>query len=537
VRDAFDDIVQDALRSKRGFSGDGRDVAAAMNEARGLHAELRQTFSKQGGGDKVGPTMQAIIGRQPGQAMPANQLAATLFGTGEKPVLLGRRLVQLFGQQSPEVAAVKQGWFSHITERPEGVTAWTPDKIADRIYDAIRGKGRALADTYLSLGDQQRWLAYADRLRAMPRAVPQEITKAVPGYADSHEGFARTLFGTDGVGENPLGVRIAQHVMDTYGPQSDAANALRRGQFSRLVDYNSGRAGFDAKSVADNIERFLDGDGNAMANTLYSPREQQTMREYAKELRDHEAATAVSKDPVDRAIDRIVGRNGHAPASALETVEMITGAAAKTKDKQLAIDIARRLKGMLGENSPQWGCMRQALFHHLDQGGPQAAVKNFDEFFDKRGMQLANEVFGPDHIDAIKKYVDWKCKLIVPPNGKNYSRTATFTARVNKYLSGRVADMIGGFVGAGVGFLTHGPIGAVAGHMVGAGVAHDGVAPAASGSLAAQPLTSVDIRQHRGCFARVGGTKPSPELIRRIATRGARSGSSSRRAPSTGAPV
>ena len=66
---------------------------------------------------------------------------------------------------------------------------------------------------------------------------------------------------------------------------------------------------------------------------------------------------------------------------------------------------------MLGEDSPQWGAVRQALFHHLDQGGAQAAVKNFDEFFDKRGTQLANEVWRPEDIEAVKKYVDWKRKL------------------------------------------------------------------------------------------------------------------------------
>ena len=146
---------------------------------------------------------------------------------------------------------------------------------------------------------------------------------------------------------------------------------------------------------------------------------------------------------------------------------------------------------MIGEDSPQWGAVRQALFHHLDQGGAQAAVKNFDEFFDKRGTQLANEVWRPEDIDAVKKYADWKRKLIVPPDGKNWSRTATFRQMVAKYASNRIADLLGAAIGGSIGFVTHGPIGVITGQIAGASVTHS------LGKMAEASLAKKLVRDYR----------------------------------------
>ncbi len=283
VKDAFDDIVQRGLRNPKLFSGNGRAVADAMANARGMHADLRSTFSSQGPGDKVGPAMQQIIGRGT-QSASSNQIAKWLYGTGEQPVQVARRMVDLFGEASPEVSALKQGLFSHITERPPGVTQWGPEQVADRIYDFVNGRGRELAREYFNPNEQARLRAYADRLRASVAPPPPRtdvVSRAldringVGGQGATSAELADTLFGRSGMGENPLGVKLAQHVRDTYGLDSEAFNAIRAGMVSKLTDGSPA-------AVAKKIDEHLFGHGRPMADTLYSPAERAMLQRYGE---------------------------------------------------------------------------------------------------------------------------------------------------------------------------------------------------------------------------------------------------------------
>jgi hypothetical protein len=62
VINAFDNHVRDAVRAG-GFSGDGPAFLNQLRTARGLHSDYRNTFTSQGGSDKVGRVLEEIIGR------------------------------------------------------------------------------------------------------------------------------------------------------------------------------------------------------------------------------------------------------------------------------------------------------------------------------------------------------------------------------------------------------------------------------------------------------------------------------------------
>ena len=282
IMDAFDDVVQRGLRSPNTFSGNGTTVADAMANARGLHSELRSTFSGTPG-DKAGRVMQDIVGRGTQSASP-NQIRNQLYGTGETPVQVARRLVGMFGEDSPEVSALKQGYFSHITEKPAGVTEWGPEQVADRIYEALNGKGRELSREYLNGNDQARLRAYADRLRASVQPPPPRtdvVSRAldringIGGQGATSSELSKTLFGNGGMGENPLGVKLAQHVRDTYGADSEAFSAIRAGMLSRLTEGTPVQV---AKKIAEHFNRS----GRPMADTLWNGPERDLLQRYGE---------------------------------------------------------------------------------------------------------------------------------------------------------------------------------------------------------------------------------------------------------------
>ena len=456
VIDAFDDQVKSRLKKGTFIGGDPSDVVDAMDKARGLHSTYRKTFTSQGAGDTVGSAIQQIVGRYEGQAAPPNQIQGMLYGNGPLPVKIAKRFTSVFGADSPEIGAIKQGLFSYVTEKPEGVTAWGPEQVADRVYDFVNGKGRTLAQAYLKPEEIAQWRAYADNLRSSvaPPLAPTDVVArslnkitGVGGQGATSAELADTLFGRSGIGENPLGVKLAQHIRDTYGPNSEPFNALRQGMMAKLTRADEGKLGFDPAAIAGQIDEFLDGRGRPMANTLYSPQTQTALRKYSSALRDHAADIAESSDPVDRAIAKISGRNG-VPATPAEVRDLLWGRAI-AQDKTVSIGLAKRLKDMYGENSPQWSAIKQGLFSKLVEPGdglkdwgPGKVAQGLNRFLNVDGRDLANVVYQPQELQLIRQYADLMRQLEVPQAGANWSNNNPIV---------RALHRVGGWLGMAIG--------------------------------------------------------------------------------------
>jgi hypothetical protein len=138
-------------------------------------AEARRNFSSQGPGDKVGHTIEDIIGRYPGQEITPDKIVQHLIGSASEPgggntVQLAQRLQNLLGPNSPEWASIRKAAIAHMTEAPAGTEAIPHATQADRIMNFLNGtKGRMLAQTLFSPGERQRLADYATRLRGMGR--------------------------------------------------------------------------------------------------------------------------------------------------------------------------------------------------------------------------------------------------------------------------------------------------------------------------------------------------------------------------------
>jgi hypothetical protein len=179
VINAFDNHVRDAVRAG-GFSGDGSAFLNQLRTARGLHSDYRNTFTSQGGGDKVGRVLEEIIGRDGVDPAPAPRVAQVMYGSEARPggaqaVQVAQRLRQIFGENSPEWAAYKQGLFSHLTE---GAAGREPGEIADRIESFLGSThSRALSQVAFTPAERTALQQYGTAARNRVQARAQQLTR------------------------------------------------------------------------------------------------------------------------------------------------------------------------------------------------------------------------------------------------------------------------------------------------------------------------------------------------------------------------
>ena len=148
--------------------------------ARAAHSQYRQTFFQNGPRDTIGRNVERIIGGKGAQAATPSEVAGLLYDApkGNSPRLV-ERLQTVFGQGSPEFAAVKQGYLSHIMESPAGVP-WESQKLASRLTDALFGKGAELTNATFAPPERAELAKLAAYLKQI---TPKPGTVNVSGTA------------------------------------------------------------------------------------------------------------------------------------------------------------------------------------------------------------------------------------------------------------------------------------------------------------------------------------------------------------------
>jgi hypothetical protein len=143
---SFDARIDEAINNGL-FTGD-RAAVQAWGDARAMHRDYAGTFKSN---DPAGRVVEKILGRVPGEE-GATPNAVVNFLTGAAGTGKGNDLPaiarRLRGILTPEEwSAAKQGMFSRLVERPEGMTEWGPAQIGNRLSDFVNGGGRSLAET------------------------------------------------------------------------------------------------------------------------------------------------------------------------------------------------------------------------------------------------------------------------------------------------------------------------------------------------------------------------------------------------------
>jgi hypothetical protein len=166
-------------------------------------------------------------------------------------------------------------------------------------------------------------------------------------------------------------------------------------------------------------------------------------------------------DDVGRAMERIIGRNGGEGATPTEVANYLYGNA-RVGATGLSVRLAQRMRGVLGDGSPEWAALRQGLWARLTQAtegatemGPQRIASRISEFLRGSGAPMAQVMFTPQERNLMRQFAALQQQLTPKPGTVNYSNTAPVLRMLaNNALRGILASL---------GAVHSGPIGAVAG--------------------------------------------------------------------------
>jgi hypothetical protein len=284
----FDRTVERVARSPDGFTGDASELLGRLSHARGLHSELKRTFGPQNPKDDVGKAIEKIVGNRNMTPAEIETVAPMLFGPSAEPggalqARIARRLIDVYGRDSREVAALKQGLISHLADAPAGLEPLSAEKVADRVHKFFSGtKGVGLAQELFSPSERARMLAHANRMRQGTDPAPAGfVEKTVAKWAGrdgqlkaSPKTIVDDLMGSTGTkGTAP---ELVQHLKRHLSPE--AVGTLKQGVWSRITE-SQGAIPWKDQKVGERIIKFLDGDGNGMADALFTPKELKAMRE------------------------------------------------------------------------------------------------------------------------------------------------------------------------------------------------------------------------------------------------------------------
>lgn len=189
VIDALDNEIEQSMATGL-FSGSD-EALKTLKQARAAYARYRQTFSPQGAGDDAGRAMQKIVERDATGA----DIASMIYGKssiGEKgsSVKIAGRIKDIFGKDSDEWSAVKQGLWQRLTSKPEGVDEFGPQAISQRIFKFVNGDGADTARAVFSKDEIAKMRRFA---AALKNIVP-------PRDAVNWSGTAYTMAALQGAG-------------------------------------------------------------------------------------------------------------------------------------------------------------------------------------------------------------------------------------------------------------------------------------------------------------------------------------------------
>lgn len=161
------------------------------------------------------------------------------------------------------------------------------------------------------------------------------------------------------------------------------------------------------------------------------------------------------KDGVGRVVEQIIGSGGRAQDIPAKVADHLYGASG-VSPSTLNVNVANRVKKVLGDQSPEWMGVKQGLFSRLTETAPgvtdissKKISDNLNQFLNGKGKTLAAAIYSPQERAMLQAYADMHKKLIVPQAGANWSNSATFLQRsIN-----RASSHVGKIVGAGLGRL------------------------------------------------------------------------------------
>lgn len=287
IVNSFQEHVNRAARTPGGFTGDAEQFISRHDAARGLHSELKRTFGPQNPQDDVGKAIEKIVGKRDVEPAEMEKVSGLMFGSndgaGQVPARMARRLLDMFGENSPQIAQLKQGLISHLLDTPAGVEPLSHAKAADKIHKFFSGgKTVTLGQTLFSPSERARFLAHANRMRSAADPAPSNYVEKVIAKWSGRDGALKAspktiiddLMGS--TGQKGTAPAVIDYLKRHTSPET--VGQLKQAMWHRITQ-SDGAIPWKDQKVGERIIKFLDGDGKGMAEALYTKAEIKAMRE------------------------------------------------------------------------------------------------------------------------------------------------------------------------------------------------------------------------------------------------------------------
>lgn len=315
-----------------------------------------------------------------------------------------------------------------------------------------------------------------------------DIAKAQPGevHAAAFEGIGQKIKGELSLRDDPIIIddkltpfasraiqdvenRVAnlriQNRADPFGepnPENIVGVSLRgvdqmRRRLSsfRSDAYASGNAadGRAAKAVIDAFDNEVD---RAINGGLFSGNRSavQAWNDARAAHADYRATFSGSKnDAAGRVIEKVIGKGNNPAAIPNDVADFLYGSSG-VNPGSLNVAVANRIKGILGEQSPEWTAVKQGMFARLSATGegmrdmgPGKVAERLNRFLNVDGRELAHALYSPAEIDLIRQYANLMRRIEVPQAGANWSNSATFVQKSLNHIGSKIGMVIGAAVG------------------------------------------------------------------------------------------
>jgi hypothetical protein len=162
-------------------------------------------------------------------------------------------------------------------------------------------------------------------------------------------------------------------------------------------------------------------------------------------------------DPIGGVVNKILGDRLNPPKTGNDVADFLYGSTG-VNPSSLNVNVANRVKSILGEQSSEWAAARQGLFSRLTETppgvkdwGPGKVADRLNRFLNGDGKELAGVVFSQQERTMLQRYADLMRQLEVPQAGANWSNTATFLQKIGNKIGSNVAGALGSIAGHFVG--------------------------------------------------------------------------------------
>lgn len=434
------DLAPDVAKLKAGIAGGtiapGADLSKPLLEAaqlvqaaRSKGLKLPEAVAQQDAFQKLSPEADAVL-----RTVYGADLTGRVNRSRAGEAL--RSAVADAGQQAPEA-----GLFGGPLSAADILAARAAKPTAD---PAAAG---AAAPTPRGTGtpdDPIRMTAAEFKAAQEAGTLPGQAPAAAPGI----NGSANTL--------TPAKSASAPATTTQSGPLDlKGVDQARR----KLVAYykhakGSGNA-TDARAVSGVIEEFDASVERAMSDGLFSGSDdalkalrsaRSAFSSYQRTFRPNGAG-----DDVGTAMRRIIERD----AQPQEVANMLFGQA-QVGAKGSSVRIAERLRNVLGDDSAEWGAIRQGLWQRLttrpegvEDFGVQALSQRIGHFLSGDGRELARAIYSPEELRAIGEFGQVvrtlrPLKDTVNSSGSGYTVLAALKGKLSS-KSLQILGSIGGF--------------------------------------------------------------------------------------------